>query len=225
MKRSQIDSSIEGAIRLLAENNITLPFFGYLTAGEWKKAAAETDMTNVREMMLGWDVTDFGSGDFDRCGCVLFTARNGNLNGAGTPYAEKYLVFNGRGQEIPLHYHMTKTEDIINRAGGLLCVTVYNSKPDAALDTESDVEYYSDGVKHTVKAGSTIEIPRGCSITLTPYMFHSIHAKIGLGALIAGEVSRVNDDRIDNVFAEKTDRFCGIDEDEEARYLLVNELV
>jgi len=45
----------------------------------------------------------------------------------------------------------------------------------------------------------------------------------GTGTLIAGEVSSINDDNTDNRFYAPTARFCGIDEDEEPRYILANE--
>lgn len=40
---------------------------------------------------------------------------------------------------------------------------------------------------------------------------------------MAGEVSKVNDDNLDNVFAEKQNRFTQILEDEKAEWPLVNE--
>ena len=54
-------------------------------------------------------------------------------------------------------------------------------------------------------------------------MFHRFFAKTGCGDLIIGEVSKINDDNIDNVFANPSDRFCEIDEDEAPHRLLVNE--
>ena len=35
--------------------------------------------------MLGWDVTDFGSKDFEHIGRTLFTLRNGNLHDSRYP--------------------------------------------------------------------------------------------------------------------------------------------
>ena len=31
------------------------------------------------ENMLGWDITDFGSGNFEKVGLTIFTFRNGNF--------------------------------------------------------------------------------------------------------------------------------------------------
>ncbi len=35
--------------------------------------------TNLK-LMLGWDITDFGLGNFDECGFSLITITNGNLS-------------------------------------------------------------------------------------------------------------------------------------------------
>jgi len=222
MKRSEINAAIDTARAALKEQNITLPCFGYFTPEEWME---KTDVCqNVFAVMLGWDVTDFGTDDFSHQGCVLFTVRNGSPDGAGVPYAEKYLIFNDApAQAIPLHFHFKKTEDIINRAGGIMCIELYNSTPDGDLDRASDVTFYTDGIRNTVPAGTVVEITTGNSITLTPGLYHRIFAKEGTGILIAGEVSSINDDNTDNRFYAPTNRFCGIDEDEAPRYILANE--
>ena len=72
---------------------------------------------------MGWDVTDFGSGDFAARGLLLLCTRNGIQGQAGErPYAEKLMVVRD-GQETPFHFHV-KAEDIINRGGGDLVVEV-----------------------------------------------------------------------------------------------------
>jgi len=185
VKRSQINSAIQKAIKLLDENNVALPMFGHWTKNVWEKNTLDT--TVICETMLGWDVTDFGSGDFEKVGAVLFTARNGDAhnNTIGTPYAEKYIILNDlKEQEIPFHFHKNKIEDIINRGGGLLMIELYNSFSDGSIDTESNILVNLDGVKKIFKAGSIIEITRGNSITLTPGLYHKFYAKKGFGALI-----------------------------------------
>ena len=222
MKRSEINAAIDTARAELQKQNITLPCFAYFTPEEWE--AKKDSCANVFAVMLGWDVTDFDTDDFAHQGCVLFTVRNGSPDGAGVPYAEKYLIFNDApAQAIPLHFHFKKTEDIINRAGGVMCIEVYNSTPDGDLDRESDVTFYTDGIKNVVPAGTVVEITTGNSITLTPGLYHRIFAKAGTGMLIAGEVSSINDDNTDNRFYAPTNRFCGVEEDEAPRYILANE--
>lgn len=224
MKRSQINAAIVNAKKRLEEYKISLPMFGYWTPEDW--AENKCKISRIKERMLGWDVTDFGSDDFDSCGAVLFTVRNGDKNDLENraPYAEKYIVLSDvTQQKIPLHYHIDKTEDIINRGGGVLVVQLYNKAEDGGLDTKNDVEVYMDAVKHVVPAGGFVEVMPGDSITLEPYVYHSFCAKKDEGLLIVGEVSKVNDDNNDNVFYEKSDRFCGIEEDEKPVHPLVNE--
>lgn len=221
MKRSEVNQAIEKAKRLFAEKKIALPFFGGVSRAEWKDTVPAESL--IKRLMLGWDVTDFGSGDFSRVGSTLFTLRNGDINepGVGSPYCEKLMVMDGCGQEIPMHYHVHKTEDIINRAGGTLAIQVYNARPDKSLDLENDVVLWCDGVRRAFAPGTTIRVATGNSVTLTPYVYHRFYAEGG--DTIAGEVSAVNDDNTDNVFLEPSARFTGIEEDEPALHFLVSE--
>ena len=222
MKRSEINTAIKNAIQLLDNNKFKLPRFAYWTMEEWE--ANSNNIDTIREVMMGWDITDFGSGDFNKIGAVLFTIRNGKLNHpeVGSPYAEKILVFK-EGQRLPIHYHVMKTEDIINRGGGIMEMRFYLRKEDGTVDYESDIEYYSDGIKCTAKAGEPVYITTGNSVRLDPYVNHTFGAKSGDGSLICGEVSKVNDDITDNYFVEKTARFTDIEEDEPILYPLCNE--
>lgn len=222
MKRSEINAAIKWSIELLDKNNFKLPRFAYWTMDEWEKNKDKID--TLREVMAGWDITDFGSGKFDEIGAILFTIRNGKLGkpGVGSPYAEKILIFK-EGQRLPIHYHIEKTEDIINRGEGTMEMRFYLKKEDGSVDYESDVTYYSDGIPCVAKAGELVYITRGNSVRLVPYVNHTFGAKMGDGPLIAGEVSKVNDDNTDNYFAEPTARFADIEEDEPVLYPLCNE--
>ncbi len=220
MKRSEINALLRWSESLLEKSCIRLPRFAYWNMDTWK--ANRDNIDSLRTVMQGWDITDFGSGDFEKIGAVLFTVRNGCLTapGVGSPYAEKYLLIRD-GQRLPVHYHAVKTEDIINRGGGQLVMKFFNALPDGSVDYESDVTVYSDGLKMVVKPGEEIVIERGNSVTITPRMYHIIAAQGG--DLIAGEVSSVNDDKTDNYFAEPVSRFADIEEDEAPFYPLCNE--
>ncbi len=222
MKRSEINAAIRDAIKLLQENQFVLPRFAYWSMADWQENSENID--TIRDVMLGWDITDFGSGDFDKIGAVLFTIRNGKVDDSsvGSPYAEKILVFK-EGQRLPIHHHVMKTEDIINRGGGTMEMLFFLKKEDGTVDYESDVEYYSDGIKCVAKAGEPVYISTGNSVRLDPYVNHTFGAKQGDGPLICGEVSKVNDDLTDNYFAETTSRFAQIEEDEPVLYPLCNE--
>lgn len=225
MKRSEINNAIDRTIRLLEQNKQRLPHFAYWSPEQW--ATNVKALQTIRQTGLGWDVTDFGSGDFTAVGSVLFTLRNGLSDGyttIGTPYAEKMIVQQDAcGQETPFHFHRLKTEDLINRGGGVLMLELYCSTADDALDIVREVRIYRDGFLHTLPAGAVVEVQQGDSITLTPGLFHRFWAKKGTGDLIAWEVSSVNDDKSDNVFLLESKRFTQIEEDEKSRYLLRTE--
>lgn len=219
MKRSELNKIIQEAIDFIKDNKFLLPPFAYWTPSEWSEKGHEYD--EIRDNMLGWDATDFGKGDFSNLGLLLFTIRNGNHADPKyvKPYAEKLLI-SDEGQVTPYHFHWSKMEDIINRGGGELCISVYNSTPDGEFD-DTDVDIYSDGRHFTVKAGSTVRLKPGESISIQRGMYHSFWAEGG--KTLIGEVSMVNDDNADNRFYEPMGRFPQIEEDEEALYLLCNE--
>jgi D-lyxose ketol-isomerase len=222
MKRSQINQELKWAKDLLDKNNIKLPPFGYWTLEEWK--SDKKDLSALKEVMLGWDITDYGKDKFNQLGAVLFTLRNGSLkdNRIGTPYAEKLIVLKD-GQRLPIHYHASKTEDIINKAGGVLAIKLYNSLENGEVDYKSEVSVDLDGVTYVFEAGEEVNILAGNSITLRPYMYHMFWAKEGCGDLICGEVSSINDDNTDNYNAEDVSRFSKVEEDEAILHPLCNE--
>lgn len=174
--------------------------------------------------MLGWDITDFGLGDFEHTGFSLITLRNGNIKNDkyDKPYAEKLLMLH-EGQHAEMHYHAYKMEDIINRGGGNVLIRVYNSTEDGKM-ADTDVIVHSDGCVYTVKAGTQIRLTPGESITVTRGLYHDFSVEEGKGSVLLGEVSMCNDDNTDNYFYnKKVGRFPAIDEDEEPYRLLCNE--
>jgi D-lyxose ketol-isomerase len=197
-----------------------LPPFAWWSPEEWKNCGPEYN--EIRENGLGWDLTDFGSADYDRLGLFLFTLRNGNINKPqGKPYAEKLLIAKP-GQITPYHYHQSKMEDIINRGTeGTLRVKVFCSLGPQILDERSDVPVSVDGRNYSVKPGTVIDVGPGESITLHRGIFHQFWSDELV--LLLGEVSMVNDDRNDNFFLEERGRFPSIEEDEKPIHLLVGD--
>ena len=108
MKRSQIDRYIDEAIGFFRSHQFPLPPFAYWTETEWRAKGAEYD--EIRDNMLGWDLTDFGGGDFEKQGLLLFTIRNGSMTDPryGKPYAEKI------GQTINLPVRAWTTSGAVN---------------------------------------------------------------------------------------------------------------
>ena len=87
---------------------ISLPPFCNFTPEEWLNKGHEYD--EIRDNMLGWDITDYGLGDFGKVGFSMITIRNGNLklkDKYPKPYAEK-LLFIEEGQYSPNHFHWYK---------------------------------------------------------------------------------------------------------------------
>ncbi|HET6453438.1 MAG TPA: D-lyxose/D-mannose family sugar isomerase [Armatimonadota bacterium] len=221
MKRSEINTAIETAAEFFARMNFKLPEYAFWPAEKWLDAGPEFD--EIRDCMLGWDVTDFGSGDFKHIGRTLFTLRNGRHGNPRYPkvYAEK-VIFNPEGQRAPLHFHQSKMEDIINRGGGNILVQVWQAGADNRPSNDS-FSLAISGVRRRVGPGDTIRIGPGESICLPPKTFHQFWGEEGTGPSISGEVSSVCDDRTDNYFLERHERFPAIEEDEPPRRLLCSE--
>ena len=222
MKRSKINKVIKDMEALIKEHGFEIPPFAKFTPEEWNEIGHEYD--EIRENCLGWDITDYGLDNFDKVGFSLLTIRNGNQKMQEKypkPYAEKLLMLY-EGQTAPMHYHWKKMEDIINRGGNDIYITVYNGAEDGKM-LETDVTIYSDGKREVVKAGSRILLKPGQSITITPYMYHDFIVPETGGAVLLGEVSMCNDDENDNCFFESIGRFPAIEEDEVPYRLLCNE--
>lgn len=218
MKRSEINTILRQAKEFLAEHQFQLPPFAAWTPGEWRSKGSEAE--EIVESQLGWDITDFGSGDFLRRGLFLFTIRNGRPSSLhsmqGKLYAEKIMIVEP-SQVTPLHFHWQKTEDIINRGGGRLVIQLY---PSTTTETRANAEVVVsvDGVTRTVVAGDCVRLEPGESITLPPRLYHAFWGEEQ--TVLVGEVSMVNDDRTDNRFHEPIGRFPQIVEDEPPLHLL-----
>ena len=74
MKRSEINEIMKDAMKLFSEHKIVLPPFVLFSPDEWKSKGEE--YMEIKENMLGWDITDFGSGSFEKMGLLLITLRN-----------------------------------------------------------------------------------------------------------------------------------------------------
>jgi len=221
MKRSEINGLIQEAKEFFAKHRFVLPPFAFWGPEDWKKLGAECD--EIRDNSLGWDLTDFGSGDYYRTGLLLFTLRNGNPDNSRytKPYAEKIMIVRER-QITPMHFHWSKMEDIINRGGGFLVLELYRANPDdESKFWDRSFEVSLDGVSRVCRPGEQVRLPPGSSICLEPFVYHAFWAEGG--TCLVGEVSKVNDDTSDNRFHEPRGRFPAIAEDEPPLHLLCNE--
>lgn len=219
MKRSEINSIINDAKMFFSSRQFMLPEWAFWAPGMWKGAYERC--SEIIDNRLGWDITDFGSGDFRKQGLTLFTIRNGNLAKRDKLYCEKIMISDEK-QVTPSHFHWDKTEDIINRGGGNLVIELWKSTPDDKLSDE-DLTVSIDGVLTKVGAGGRVVLKPGQSICLPPRLYHRFYGEQGKGKVLIGEVSMVNDDDSDNRFLDETGRFPAIEEDVEPVHLLVKD--
>jgi len=220
MKRSEINQLQREAAEFFKRQNFHLPPWANWTEQDWLKNKDNAD--EIFQHKLGWDLTDFGSGDFYNIGLLLFTIRNGKLGDAeGKIYAEKIMVVR-EGQVTPWHFHWNKTEDIINRGGGDLVIELYNSTKDEKL-ADTKIMVSIDGITRRLKPSGVVTLKPGESICLSAYLYHQFYGEKGKGTVLVGEVSKVNDDDKYNRFLEPRGRFPEIEEDEAPLYYLCNE--
>ena len=223
MKRSEINKALKELEAMCAKYCCYLPPFCHFSPEKWQELGHEYD--EVRDCMLGWDITDYGKGDFEHFGFSLITIRNGNRAMSDKypkVYAEK-LLFLKESQYSPMHFHWYKTEDIINRGGGNVLIRVYNSLPNEEIDYNSPVTVHLDGLTITVPAGTQVRLAPGESIHIQQYLYHDFSVEPGSGDVLLGEVSQCNDDNTDNRFSTPMGRFPAIEEDEAPYRLLCNE--
>jgi len=222
MKRSRVNVIMREADAFIRAHGFLLPPFAYWSPEEFLLRREQAH--GVIDARLGWDVTDYGKGDFERVGLFLFTLRNGRAEdlakGKGMLYAEKIMIVRER-QFCPMHRHDIKAEDIIVRGGGVLALQLFMSDADGNIDREAEVVVPTDGVLRRLGAGDTLRLSPGESVTLMPGVWHSFWGEEQ--DVLVGEVSTVNDDWTDNVFAEPIGRFAEIEEDEPPLHLLVSD--
>ncbi|MEX6504748.1 D-lyxose/D-mannose family sugar isomerase [Jiella sp. M17.18] len=222
MKRSRINEIIRDADAFIRSFGYVLPPFAYWSPEEMK--ARRSEIAQIVERRLGWDVTDYGREDFDKLGLFLFTVRNGDAAdltaGRGMLYAEKIMI-SRQDQISPMHRHIVKAEDIINRGGATLALELFESGPDGTVDESAEVTVVTDGITRKLPAGGILRLKPGESVTLMPGNWHAFWGEGG--DVLIGEVSTVNDDRTDNIFREPIGRFSNVEEDEAPLHLLVSD--
>jgi D-lyxose ketol-isomerase len=222
MKRSTINQIMADAAEMIRSYGFQLPPFAFWTPEEFqaRRDAAQALIT----ARCGWDITDYGDGRFDEMGLFLFTLRNGRLadlqRGGGMCYAEKLLI-SRQDQLSPMHTHVIKAEDIINRGGATLVVELYGSDDAGQFAEDRGGQVMCDGVARTFGPGEKLRLAPGESVTLMPGDWHAFWGEGG--DVLIGEVSTVNDDKTDNVFREPIGRFANIEEDVAPTHLLVSD--
>lgn len=222
MKRSEINDIMAAADDFIRSFGFILPPFANWSPAEFVQ---NTDKAQALiDARCGWDITDYGAGNFDQMGLFLFTLRNGRLNdlkrGGGMCYAEKLLI-SRQDQLSPMHTHVIKAEDIINRGGATMIVELYGSDDQGNFAEDKGGMVMCDGIARNYKAGEKLKFAPGESLTLMPGDWHAFWGEGG--DVLIGEVSTVNDDETDNIFREPIGRFSNIEEDVAPDHLLVSD--
>ncbi len=222
MKRSKINDIMAAADEMIRHYGFVLPPFAFWSPAEFK--AKKPVAQRVIDGCCGWDITDYGQGRFDDMGLFLFTLRNGLLSdlqrGGGMCYAEKLLI-SRRDQLSPMHTHVIKAEDIINRGGATLVVELFGSDDKGNFAADRGGKVRCDGIDRVYAPGEKLLLAPGESVTLMPGDWHAFWGEGG--DVLIGEVSTVNDDRTDNIFREPIGRFAEIEEDVAPTHLLVSD--
>lgn len=222
MKRSRINDIMAEADQMIRSFGFVLPPFAYWSPTEFKANAAQAQA--LIDARCGWDITDYGAGRYDDMGLFLFTLRNGRLadlqRGGGMCYAEKLLI-SKQDQLSPMHTHVIKAEDIINRGGATLVVQLYGSDPQGRFDDTAGGTVMCDGMARRFAPGEKLMLAPGESVTLMPGDWHAFWGEGG--DVLIGEVSTVNDDETDNIFRDPIGRFAEIKEDTVPTHLLVSD--
>lgn len=224
MKRSTLNRIIRDALAFFKQSSFLLPPFAEYQLHDWM--ACKDQATEIFDLQLGWDVTSFGSEDFNRTGLLMFTLRNGRLGDPAypKPYAEKIMMVK-EGQVTPRHFHWHKREDIINRGGGNLVIELFRADPARNCLDDGAFTIKVNALEQRSRSGDKLVLRPGDSVTLEAIHAHRFYGEPGHGSVLVGEVSCVNDDTNDNCFVDGVPRFDPIEEDEPAEHLLASDYV
>jgi D-lyxose ketol-isomerase len=225
MKRSAVEAAIREARKNFPDG--MLPEWVDWDLTTWRERSKDPTMRlkSFLESGRGWDCTPFPiqgmTTNFARRGLTLLTITN------TAAYCEKFMHILD-GQVTPLHTHNFKEETI----GVVRCVgpaefviALYNDRPDHSGPSRRKGEVIwveIDGILRHVHSGQEIILPLGSNITLPARMWHLFWARGG--SVVAHEVSKRNDDRGDNDFAQAVSRFARIRPDVPIVHPLCNEL-
>ncbi|HEY1943844.1 MAG TPA: D-lyxose/D-mannose family sugar isomerase [Roseiarcus sp.] len=221
MKRSFIDARIEAMAALCERHGVRLPPFAGWSEDNYR--AAPEAARRIAQAGLGWNIVEFRPGAFAAEGLGVFTLRMGDwrqlASGRGRLYAEKALMAED-GQRTPHHYHIVKTEDIVNRGGARFVVELFKVDR-AGAPLKERFRVLKDVETLELNPGDRVVLEPGESVTLEPFVAHAFWAEGG--AVLAGEVSLVNDDASDNYFQPPLPPAAPIEEDAPRRYVTVRD--
>ncbi len=221
MQRSFIDARIDAMLALCQKHGVALPPFAHWNEDAYR---AEPDAARrIAEGGLGWNVVEFQQGRYAKEGLSVFTLRMGDWRqlegGRGRLYGEKALMAED-GQRTPHHYHIVKTEDVLNRGGARFVVELFKVDR-AGAPLKDRFRVLKDVRTLELSAGDRVVLEPGESLVLEPFVAHAFWAEGG--ATLAGEVSLANDDLTDNYFLPPPEPAADIVEDQPMRFVTVRD--
>lgn len=221
MKRSFVESRIDAMAAFCERRGFALPPFASWSEDDYR---ADPDAARrIAQDGLGWNIVEFKPGAFATDGLSVFTLRMGDwrqlANGRGRLYAEKILMAE-EGQRTPHHYHIVKTEDILNRSGARFVVELFKVDR-AGVPLKERFRVLKDVKTLDLEPGGRVSLEPGESIVIEPFVAHAFWAEGG--AALVGEVSLVNDDASDNYFLPPLPPAAPIEEDRQRRYVTVRD--
>lgn len=126
MKRSEINAIIRANKELCAKYLFHLPDWAFWSPKDWASKGKECE--EIKRNCMGWDITDFGSGDFEHIGLSLITLRNGNPAYDRKPYCEKIMMVGRRFSTMLSSPGLTAIESSSHPAPGCLGRILYPTK-------------------------------------------------------------------------------------------------
>jgi D-lyxose ketol-isomerase len=221
MRRSFIDRRIEAMLEQCGRHGFALPPFARWDEAQYRAHASTA--RRIGEAGLGWNVVEFKRGAYREQGLTIFTSRMGDWRGlaagAGRLYAEKAMLAED-GQRTPHHFHVVKTEDILNRGGARFVVELFRVDS-RGMRLDERLQVLKDAHLLDLAPGARVSLDPGESLTLEPFVAHSFWAEGG--PVLAGEISLANDDASDNYFLPPLGPFAPIIEDAPMRYVTVRD--
>ena len=92
MKRSEINKALKELEAMCEKYHCYLPPFCHFTPEQWQTLGHEYD--EVRDCMLGWDISDYGMNDFDKFGfCSLAPIKDSMIISALMSLLTRFPVF------------------------------------------------------------------------------------------------------------------------------------
>lgn len=220
MKRTEINENLLLALDFFQAYRFLLPKWAVWRKANWEHCGPEAD--EIRQCRLGWEISDFGRGQFSQLGALRFVLRRGApaVRRRDKPYEESIGLCQVE-QVMPMHYHPERMVDLTNRGGGELVVQVQAANERGRPDNQSRVGVSVNGISYNLKPGGMVRLTGGDWISLRPGTYCKFWAEKA-GCLV-GELGSMATSAPATRYLDDIAWETEIEEDEPALYLLSHE--